>query len=628
MGGFRTHRVNVWTERDPGSPASTAMIDSILFLPEGAAPDVPRPGVVIVPGWARYPYDPLARRLGPLLACHGIAVLSLGLRRRGGEGQLASPSPDSDLSDIKVGLDALAQHGVHASVLVGQDVGSLSAARYVARSGDNRVAAVALVDPIADLHAWLVARVGPTAVERWTRLASQASYENKSDLIRIDVDVPVEGRPPLWIFQTASAFLSWWSPRAALRLPHVLEEVGVPVLAIGTDAHNCAAVGAGTGPASAGVEVVTVARADDIPAAVADWARHVLPRPARPATFELVEAVTDGGGELAGYLTVPAADARSDVAVLVVHGLTTGPFSPMVKQFLPHYVDHGFAALAIETRRSGVRCITHSDPDDDIADIDAFIDLLAGRGYPRVVLVGASLGSQAISRYIAARHHPAVVAAVHLAPTADMPTDLERNVGPDGYAALVAEAHRAVAEGRGGTHDLVYDQTERGPSRFHSTRRTFWRAASWLAWWGPDADTVHGPLMAEVDVPVLLVTGTADDYSDQARIDQLVATAGRSPRVDQIWVGADHGLRGAEGEVTARVVGWLEDHGYVERHDPPAGRPLAGITGRLPGRHVYPDPPGPPGPRPGTTGPGTTGPGTTGPGTTGPGTTGPGTTGP
>jgi pimeloyl-ACP methyl ester carboxylesterase len=279
--------------------------------------------------------------------------------------------------------------------------------------------------------------------------------------------------------------------------------------------------------------------------------------------------------------------------VLVVHGLTTGPFSPMVKQFLPLFNDHGFAALAIETRRSGVRCVTHSVPDDDIADIDAFIALLAERGYPKVVLVGASLGSQAISRYVAARHHPAVAAAVHLAPTADMPADLERNVGPAEYHALVAEAHEAVADGRGGTHDLVYDLTERGPSRFHATRRSFWRAASWLAWWGPDANTVHGPLMAEVDVPVLLVTGTADDYSDQARVDQLAATAKRSPRVDQVWVGADHGLRGAEGEVTARMVDWLEGNDYVERRDPPPPGRLAGITGRLLGRHVYPDPPGP-----------------------------------
>jgi dienelactone hydrolase len=583
MGGYRTHRVNVWTEREPGPPASSAMVDSILFLPDGAAPDVPRPGVVLVPGWARYPYDPLARRLGPLLASCGIAVLSLGLRRRGGEGQLASPMPDSDLWDIKVGLDALAQHGVHSSVLVGQDVGALSAARYVARSGDNRVAALALVDPIADLHEWLVERVGADRVDEWVRLASQASCELKSDLVRIDVDVPVAGRPPLWIFQNAAAFLAWWSPRSVLRLPHVLEEVGVPVLAVGTDAAGLARL--------PGVESATVAGPEDIPAALAAWAQQILPRPARPATFELVEADTEGGTELVGYLTTPAVDARSDVAVLVVHGLTTGPFSPMVKQFLPLFNDHGFAALAIETRRSGVHCVTRSVPDDDIADIDAFIGLLAERGWAKVVLVGASLGSQAISRYVAARHHPAVVAVVHLAPTADMPTDLERNVGPDHYAALVAEARQAVAEGRGDTHDLVYDLTERGPSRFHSTRRTFWRAASWLAWWGPDADTMHGPLMAEVDVPVLLVTGTADDYSDRARVDLLTATAKRSPRVDQIWVGADHGLRGAEQQVTAAVVGWLEDNDYVGHHDPPPPGRLAGITGRLLGRHVYPDPP-------------------------------------
>jgi pimeloyl-ACP methyl ester carboxylesterase len=579
-GAFRTHQVDVWTTPELGSVRSYTMVDSLLYLPEGSAPDVPRPGVVVVSGWGRYPYDRLGRTLAPRLAEAGVGVLLIGLRRRGGEGQTLSPMPDSDIRDIKVGLDALAQHGVFSSVLVGQDVGATSVARYAATAGDNRVAGIALVDPIPDLHAWLVAQLGQERVDGYFRLARQTSYEMKSDLVRIDADVPLPGRPPLWIHQAADPFLAWWSPQPALRLPWILEQVRAPVLTVGTEAD-----------VAEELPDLRVLDREALAPAIADWALELLPRPAAPSDLELVEVITEGDMPLVGYLRTPRDGARTDAAVLVVHGLTTGPFSPMVKQFLPHYTDHGFVALAIETRRSGVRCIADSFPENDNADVAAFVRLLHERGYDRVVLVGASLGSQAVSRYIARRHDPAVIAAVHLAPTGDMPTDTERNVGAEEYARVVAAARRAVDEGRGDTHLLSYDLTERGPSRFHAYRRTFWRAASWLAWWGPDAATMHGELMAEVDVPVLLVSGTADDYNDQSRMDHLSEAAERAPYVDQVWVGGDHGMRGVEGVATAHVVAWLERRGLVERRDPPPDRPLSGITGRLPGAHVYPEPP-------------------------------------
>ncbi len=586
MAAYSVHLSNVWAEAGTGSSSGYTMIDSLLYLPAGSAPDVPRPGVVFVPGWAAYPYDRLARELGPLLASAGVAVVSIGLRRRGGEGQFLSPFPDSDQRDIRVALDALSRYGVFAAALVGQDVGALSVARYAASAGDNRVLAVAAVDPIADLARWLEDRIGAARLAELRRLARQTAYEMKSDLVRIDVDVPRAGRPPLWIHQAAAPFLAWWSPNATLRLPHVLQEVGAPVLAISDEATDLTELAVS--------DTVTTEVVDDrgqLAPRLTAWALDVLPRPARPSTFELVEVRTDGDVPLVGYLTTPAEDARRDAAVLVVHGLTTGPFSPMVKQFLPHYTDHGFTAVAMETRRSGVRCVADSFPENDNADIDAFVALLRERGYDKIVLVGASLGSQAVSRYVARRHDPAVVAAVHLAPTGDMPTNTLASVGEQEYARVTAEAEAAVAAGDGDTHLLSYDLTERGPSRFHAYRRTFWRAASWLAWWGPDAPTMHTDLIAEVDIPVLLASGTADDYNDQARLDELAARAVRAPYVDQLWFGADHGLRGAEGEVTAGVVEWLEKHDLVERRDPPGDKPLAPIQGRIPGAHVYPEVP-------------------------------------
>jgi pimeloyl-ACP methyl ester carboxylesterase len=300
-----------------------------------------------------------------------------------------------------------------------------------------------------------------------------------------------------------------------------------------------------------------------------------------------VETTTEGDVPLVGYLVEPTSGGRTDAAVLVVHGLTTGPFSPMVKMFLPHYVDHGFTAVAMETRRSGVRCIADSFPENDTADVDAFVELLLARGFTKIVLVGASLGSQAISRYVARRHHPAVVGCVHLAPTGDMPANTVANVDPRELSRVIAEATTAVESGH--PEQLVrYDLTEQGPSRYHSTRRTFWRAESWLAWWGPDAPTSHLELISEVDVPVLLLSGTADDYNSPARLDELTAAAKQAPIVDRVWMPADHGLRGAEAAATAEAVAWLERHELVEAAPARPGGPLAPIAGRLLTSHVHP----------------------------------------
>ncbi len=558
MGEFSTHLVNVWTTEGLGSVPSYTMIDSLLWTPTATAPEVPRPGVVFVHGWGRYPYDTLVRELAPRLAAAGIVVLALGMRRRGGEGQFASV-PDNDLRDIKVGLDALTQHGVQSAVLVGQDVGALSVARYAAQAGDNRVAGIALVDRIDDLNAFLVDAVGAEQVREWTELARQTNYEFKSDLIRIDADIPLPGRPPLWIFQPAAQFLAWWTPQPRLRLPRVLEEVALPVVSVTHEDTDT----------------------------LLHWLLTTLPRPGRPSRFELVETTTEGAVPLVGYLVEPETGGRADAAILVVHGLTTGPFSPMVKMFLPHYVDHGFTAVAMETRRSGVRCVADSFPENDTADVDAFVELLLARGFTKIVLVGASLGSQAISRYVARRHHPAVVGCVHLAPTGDMPANTVANVDPRELERVIAEATAAVAAGNG--DQLVrYDLTEQGPSRYHATRRTFWRAESWLAWWGPDAPTSHLELISEVDVPVLLLSGTADDYNNQARLDQLTTAAKRAPIVEEVWLPADHGLRGAEAVATAEAVAWLERNALVDPAPARLGAPLAPIAGRLLTSHIHP----------------------------------------
>jgi alpha-beta hydrolase superfamily lysophospholipase len=303
--------------------------------------------------------------------------------------------------------------------------------------------------------------------------------------------------------------------------------------------------------------VLQVLAQDAVAGTVAEFAGGLLPA-AAPARTELVEARLADGTALAGYLHVP--QPPTDLAVLVVHGMAQGPFSPMAARFTPAWLDAGFTVLAIETRRTGMGGVIASVPETEVDDIDAFVALLAERGM-RIVLVGASLGSQAVSRYLAGRPHPAVLAAVHLAPTDDCPDWARRAVGDVEYERCVAEARAAVAAGSPEAL-VVADFRMPPPARFGPTLRLRETARSWLAWWGPDADTVHTRLIAEAPVPLLLLSGSEDDHNTPERMDTLQKAATRAPVVEQRWYeDCDHDFGRFEHAAVADVAAWLDGLG-------------------------------------------------------------------
>ena len=566
-GGFDLRLVRVWTQPESTLITPYKMIDSLLYVPRGAAPDVPRPGVLFVHGWGRYPYDELPAALGPLLAQQGVLVLSLAMRRRGGEGQAAA-MPGDDVADIAAGLDVLGHFGASEIVLAGQDIGALSVTRYLADTGDSRVLGLAWADPIDDPAQWLAERLPADRLEAVMQTARQAAYEMKSDFARIDMDIPLAGRTPMWIIQPPVQFLAWWGGAKRLCLSHLRDEIAVPIHTVSTEDSSA--------PEAVATEI-------------AKWCEEVLPRPIDPIHTELVTVRTDGDARLVGYLRAPEHDVRSDAAVLIVHGLSTGPFSPMARQFMSHYSDQGFACLAMESRRSGYRVIADSDPAFDESDIDAFVELLVKRGWPKVVLVGASQGSHAVSYYVARRHHPAVAAAVHLAPSGESARYFAEGVGRDRYGELVSEARDAVAAGHP-EHLIVTTLQEPPPAAFAPVRRHYWRAASWLAWW-VDIES-HLDLLGEVDVPTLLVAGTSDDYTDKERMEKVAAALAKAPLVSQHWYQADHALKGVEAQVVHDIAAWLESNDIVERRGQPLEedpRPAAEPTPRLRLRDVGAD---------------------------------------
>ena len=259
-----------------------------------------------------------------------------------------------------------------------------------------------------------------------------------------------------------------------------------------------------------------------------------------------------------------AGDESAPTAIVLVHGLTSTPFSPLIQQMAPVLAQQGLAVLAPGLRRSGWAGHESSVLDNDAADLDSWVNWLAERGYGRVVLAGASIGSISVGRYVSVRAPEAVVAIAHLMPTAECPDWYRAAAGAGPYADAVTQAEAAVAAGRGDSELIDVDVRQPPPNRYGGRFRWTQRAASWLSWWGPDADSRNSVHIANAWVPVLLLSGTADSYNDEARFAELREAAVNAPSVTEVWYpDIDHGLAGVERKTARDLIAWLQQEEVI-----------------------------------------------------------------
>jgi alpha-beta hydrolase superfamily lysophospholipase len=545
------HLVNIWTDPDIRASGFNPMAPSLLWTPEGHGPGGPGPAFIFVHRWGGYPYDGLAQELGPALADRGFVFLSVCMRRRGMEGQMTAV-PDNDLRDVKLAVDYLQTNGRTQIFLLGDEIGGLSALRYQAKTRDQRVAGVALIDPVDDADDFLRARVGEGSYGAAVRRAGVAVRQRAGMDVRIDL-LPEPGPK---ITQHAAMFLSWWGPMADTKLTRSLDDSPGPLLILGDSEAalpQCLRLKSRPGR----VQETCYIHRDDYATKLSDWAGELGAMHLKVAPLEVVQARSTGKA-LFGLLWTPADGIAVKTAILLMHGLTSSPLSSLFARMGPVLAQTGAAALAIETHRSGYWGHETALIDDDNDALDVWIELLLERGFERIVLAGASMGSLSIGRYQSMRQHPNVAALAHLMPTADCPEWFRAAAGDEDYEKAVALATEAVAQGRGAEVLMDIDVRQPPPSLFGSYFRWTQRAASWLSWWGPDADSRNSRHIANAKVPILLLAGTDDSYNDKARFAELKAAAGNAPSVDEIWYqDVDHGLAGVETRVAQDLITWL-----------------------------------------------------------------------
>lgn len=548
--------VNVWTDPEPGPGGFNPMLASLLWVPDDYRVGDAVPAFVFVHAWGGYPYDRLPTRLGPGLAAQGFAFLSVCLRRRGMEGQLLA-MPDNNMRDIKLAIDYLHTNGCSKIFLLGDGMGGLSALRYMARHKDSRVAGLVIANPIDSPAEELRRAVGDERYADALRRAGIAARQGAGTDVRIDL-LP-SGLPP--VTQNALAFLAWWSPMADTRIERNLEDVRAPLLLVSTAASLPAAFRQRLS-ASATCELFD----EDLETRSADlagWARQNGARVPQHAPLEWLE-VESAGKRLFGLLWSPADGLPSKAVTVLVHGLTSSPLSGLLTKIAPELAHSRTAVLAVELRRSGWAGHESSVLDNDAEDLDRWLDLLVQRGYTRISLAGTSIGSISVGRYQSLRQHPNVAAVAHLMPTAECPEWFRQAAGNEAYAAAVQQAENALAAGLGNEVLIDIDIRQPPPNKYGGRFRWTQRAASWLSWFGPQADSRNVVHIANARVPLLLLSGTEDSYNDVARFAELRAAAVNAPSVDEIWYpDIDHGLVGVERQVGLDLHNWLLKVGAI-----------------------------------------------------------------
>lgn len=156
-------------------------------------------------------------------------------------------------------------------------------------------------------------------------------------------------------------------------------------------------------------------------------------------------------------LLFTAPDHRSDLALLLVHGVAMNFYLPPLVTFGQALAERGYHCFVINTRghdwvaRAGNLTkfggAAYETFDDAPKDFDGALDFLAAQGYRRFILVGHSLGCVKSLLYQGTRQRPDVVGVI----SCSCPKQFysARAQEQPEFVALMQAAERMIAAGKG-----------------------------------------------------------------------------------------------------------------------------------------------------------------------------------
>jgi pimeloyl-ACP methyl ester carboxylesterase len=276
---------------------------------------------------------------------------------------------------------------------------------------------------------------------------------------------------------------------------------------------------------------------------------------------ELVATQAEDGVPLDGVVIRPRAGQPRALPIVWVHGNTGRFYERHALAIGRDLAGRGFAFVAGNNRGhdwGGVVTLPAGERkmigagwelfDEAPRDVAAWVDFAVGLGFERVVLVGHSRGSFKVTQYQSERKDRRVAGLV-IASAATRAARLD--------PALVAQAERMVAEGRG--QDLL----PWGSTRVGGTTASALSMAT-IARVDIDFFGFHrsDPAIARIECPILALYGDDEpEVGGAADLETIRRNARGSARVETRMVGGNHVYRGHEAEVAGVLADWAQSLG-------------------------------------------------------------------
>jgi len=268
---------------------------------------------------------------------------------------------------------------------------------------------------------------------------------------------------------------------------------------------------------------------------------------------EICTFKTDDDERLHGALLTPR-EAKSDLALLFVHGVAMNFYLPPLFNFGQELSERGHHCFVINTRghdwisRAGNLTkfggSAYENLEDCLADLDGALEFLKNRRYRRFILVGHSLGAIKSIIYQGTRQREDVIGIVSC--SAPKQFYSERISRQPQFRQLIEQAETMVAEGRG--EELMSVSVGATPGIF--------TARSHLNKYGKDDRNDCRPYAKQLGCPLLAIVGGGEPkffYEYAQEIAAGAAPNGTCKLVD----GANHFYNRHAAQMVEVIYQWL-----------------------------------------------------------------------
>ena len=292
---------------------------------------------------------------------------------------------------------------------------------------------------------------------------------------------------------------------------------------------------------------------------------------------ELVRTLTDDGLELHGLFCSPAAAGANGMALLHVPGFTGNFYEERFVDYIAERVTkRGCAFLTVNTRGhdylsgfirktdSGLTYVqiggAYEIFEECIFDVKAWIDVLQGRGYSRMILEGESLGTLKTVFYEHQTQDERVRGVVLISPVDHI--GLQRIATGDKYDEAINLARQMIEHGK--SDELM-------PKVYCPLWRFSISAKSYINAFGPNTKSgifnFHDPNarfeeLSAIKCPILATYGTVREAVVDNKVEEALSIIKRraksSKRCDTAIIqDAPHNYLGREEELSETIGNWI-----------------------------------------------------------------------